>query len=298
MQSVVQTERLTKRFNSTTAIDELSLEIQGGERVSVVGQPGAGKSTLLRILVDLIHPSGGRARIAGFDTRRAAYQVRRVTAWVPDTVTLPSHLTVEEYLERSAQFRRTDPNRATRHHVLPRLDIAPDDRLGNLTSAERHAVAMVAAFQRLPEVVLLDEPLAQLGSHDWVLQELLEVAGPKTTVLATARALGVAEHLKGPIVLIDRGSVVATGSLDALRKRARHRSELSFSQPPDQEWIAGLPGVMASVVKGTTARVLFSGDPERLVEAAASGGLDKASHHEATLNELLSDYRKLAERAR
>ncbi len=162
----------------------------------------------------------------------------------------------------------------------------------------RLPVAMVAAFQRLPEVILLDEPLAQLGSHGWVLDKLLELAGPKVTVLATARDLSVAEHLGGPALLLDRGSIVVTGPLDALRKRARHRSELRFARPPDHAWVAGLPGVMASAVQGNTARVLFAGEPERLVEAAAEAGLDEVQHHEATLDELLTDYRMLAERAR
>lgn len=138
MQSVVQTEQLTKRFGSTTAIDQLSMEIVGSDRVSMVGQPGAGKSTLLRLLVDLVHPTSGRARVAGFDTRRASYQVRRATAWVPAQVHLPQNLSVEKFLDRSAQFRRTDPNRAARHHILPRLDLAPDDKIADLDQSECH----------------------------------------------------------------------------------------------------------------------------------------------------------------
>lgn len=298
MQSVVQTEQLTKRFGSTIAIDQLSMEIIGSDRVSLVGQPGAGKSTLLRLLVDLVHPTGGRARVAGFDTRRASYQVRRATAWVPAQVHLPRNLSVEGFLDRSAEFRRTDPNRAVRHHVLPRLDLAPDDKIADLDQSECQALAMVAAFQRSPQVLLLDEPLAQLGQHRWVLDKLIEISGPGTTVIATARDLTLAEHLAGPVMLLDKGKIVATGSLEGLRRRARHRSELEFSQPPDQAWVAGLPGVLAAAVEGTKARVLYAGEPERLVNAAKHAGLDRVTHHDATLDELLVDYRMLAERKR
>lgn len=298
MQSVVQTEQLSKKFGSTVSIDMLSMEIIGSDRVSLIGQPGAGKSTLLRILVDLVHPTGGRARVAGFDTRSAAYQVRRAAAWVPSEVFMPPKMTVESFLDRQAEFRRTDPNMAARHHVLPQLDLAPDDLIRDLDSSERHAVALVAAFQRSPTVALLDEPLAQLGPHKWVLEKLIEVAGPSTTVLATARDLGLAEHLRGPVMLLDSGKVVATGSLAGLRKRARHRSELSFDRPPDPEWVQQLPGVLAAAVNGNTARVLFAGDPERLVGAASGGGLADVVHHDPTLEELLTDYRLLAGRPR
>ncbi len=297
MQAVVQTERLTKRFGDTVALSELDLEIEVGQRVAIVGQPGAGKTTLVRILVDLIHPTSGRARVAGFDTTRASYQVRRVVGWVPADLRLPGELSVSTFLRRMADFKRSGADTSQRATVLARIDVAPDDNLRELSPDEQFVVAFLAALQKQPEVLIMDEPLAHAGNHRDLVVELLGGLPERTTVLATARDLTITDHVNERVLLLDSGRVVADGPLDTLRRRVRQRTELFFSSTPTEAAVRALPGVLDCVISDRMARVLSVGPTGVLVDRARALGLVDAVVFEPGLAELVSDHRLLASRS-
>ncbi|NOX31919.1 MAG: ABC transporter ATP-binding protein [Actinobacteria bacterium] len=295
MQAVVQTEGLTKRYGNVTAIDGVDIEIDTGQRVAIIGQPQSGKTTLFRLLVNLVHPTAGRARVGGFDTSRGSYQVRRLTGWVPASVSLPRNLAVGEFLDRMAEFKRSDPDVSLRSTVLPALDVGPDDKLRELDDEERHIVALLAAVQKQPDLFLLDEPLAGSGRFRELAAEILGSLSDQVTVMASARDLSLAERMSDRVLLLDNGRIIADGPLSTLRSRVRQRTELEFSSAPNESALRSLPGVLDLVVQGNTARVLSVGSTDKLIDAVRPAGLIDSTVRQPGLEELMTDHRLLAD---
>ena len=294
MQAVVQTEGVSKDYDDITAVAELDLVVEHGQRVALVGHPGSGKTTLLRMLVDLVHPTTGRIRVAGYDTRVAPYQVRRRVGWVPNAPTLPQNLSVAELLDRLGEFKRSGADTAIRSSLLPSIDVAPDDPMSELDDAEQYVVAFVAALEKQPELLLLDEPLAAAGRFRDLVADTLRNVEPTVTVVASARDLTLTDLFDRRVLFIERGRIIADGSITDLRMMIRQRTELTFSSTPDEAGLRSLPGVLDLVVQGSTARMLSVGPTDALIDAARPLGLVDAVVHEAGLDTLIADHTLLA----
>jgi len=96
--AIVETNRLTRRFGELTALDELTISVEGGEVFGLLGPNGAGKTTTIKILTTLLPPTSGRATVAGFDVVRQAGNVRRVIGYVPQVLSADGNLTGYENL--------------------------------------------------------------------------------------------------------------------------------------------------------------------------------------------------------
>lgn len=295
MQPVVLTEGLTKRFGRTKAVMDLDLVIEQGEFVGIVGRPDSGKSTIHHLLLDLVHPSGGRARVLGFDTVNASYQVRREVGWVPAQVVPPPRITIEEWLDRARSFKRSDIDRTLRQRIIPLLDAALGDDLDELSQPELAIVAMVAAMQRRPQLLLLDEPIIQMrAQHELFLTMLDEYRSLGGTVLMTSRDLSTTGELVDRVGLLDSGTLVAEGTIAELRERGRQRLEFVFrSEQREDLFAAGPPAVIGAVVQGNVARVLIQGGTDSVVEYARQNGATEVIIHEAGVEELIADLKQL-----
>lgn len=296
MQAVVQTESMTKQYGDIVAVDRVDLEIEHGDRVALIGHPGSGKTTFLRLLVDLVHPTSGRARVGGFDSVKAPYQVRRIVGWTPADPKLPVRLTVGEVLDRAAEYKRSDPDTSIRSHVLPLIDVAPDDPILELDDDERFVVALITALQKQPDVLILDEPLAAAGRFRSLVADLITELPEHVTLIASARDLGLAELIDFRVLLLEHGRIIADGDLETLRRTVRQRTELAFDSMPSEAALRALPGVLDLAVQGSTARVLSVGPTEDLIEAARAVGLSDAVVHQPGLAELVADHTLLAAR--
>ena len=294
MQAVVQTEGASKDYDDVTAVAELDLVVERGQRVALIGHPGSGKTTLLRLLIDLVHPTTGRIRVTGYDTRVAPYQVRRRTGWVPNMPSLPQNVTVGGLLDRMSDFKRSDADTSIRHKFLPAIDVATDDPMRELDEPEQYMVAFIAALEKQPELLLLDEPLAAAGRFRGLVSDILGGLDPNVTVVATARDLTLTEVFDERVLFIERGHVIADGSLENLRRMIRQRTELSFAETPSEAQLRALPGVLDLVVQGSTARMLSVGPTDALIDAARPLGLVDAVVHEAGLDVLIADHKLLA----
>ena len=294
MQPVVVTEGLSKRYRRTKAVLDLDLEIEAGECFALVGRPDAGKSTVLHLLLDLVHPSSGRARVVGFDTVKASYHVRRAVGWVPAHVVPPPRLTIEGWLDRARSFRRSEIDSSIRQRVIPMLDVALKDDLSQLSQAELSIVSLIAALQKEPDLLLLDEPISSMRSHLDLLAELLsEYREHGGTVVMTSRDLSAAGRLADRLGILDSGSLIATGSLEELRERGRHRLEIVFTSEPREDLFEASPSVVGAVVNGNIARVLVQGGTEPVVELARQHGATEIIVHESGIEELVADIKLL-----
>jgi ABC-2 type transport system ATP-binding protein len=215
-------ESLTHRYGDLRAVDDLSLEVHGGEIVGFLGPNGAGKTTTLRACSGLLRPERGRVVVAGADLAQAPLAARSRLGLVPDEPLLYDRLTPAEFLEFIAALYDVPPELAQRRagELLERFELgaAVGELLETCSRGMRQKVSIAAAVLHDPPLLLLDEPLNGLDPHAVrVLKDLLrERAARGLGVLVSTHLLDVAERLCDRIVIIHRGKKRADGTPRAL----------------------------------------------------------------------------------
>jgi ABC-2 type transport system ATP-binding protein len=227
---------LEKRYGKTTAVDRISFDVGKGEAVGLLGPNGSGKTTLLRMLATLLKPTSGYARVMELDGRFQAPKIRRVLGFMPDIPVLEEDLSVEEYLEFFASLNGQAGAEKTERvkGLIDLLDLGPvcDRATGALSRGMQQRVGLARTLIHDPQVLLLDEPAANLdpGSRLEILAVLRELRKMGKTIVISSHILPELEDLCTRIVILKQGSLAFAGSLTdaATRFRTRRRIEVRF----------------------------------------------------------------------
>ena len=222
--SAVSARGLTKTYGPLTALRDFSLEVSAGEIVALVGPNGAGKTTALTMLVGLLAPTSGEARIAGFDVRRQAVEARQVMAFLPDQPFLYEALTVEEILGFVGGLYRLEAS-VLRRRAQELLELfgfadAIHRRIGELSFGMKSRLVLVASLLHEPRVLIMDEPFFGLDPQTLRLikQLLQERARAGMAVVLSTHQLPVVEDLAHRIAIVGHGRLLALGTLDELKR--------------------------------------------------------------------------------
>lgn len=227
---MIEVEHLTKRFplaggGGLTAVDDVSFAVAPGEVYGLLGPNGAGKTTTLRMLLGLLRPSCGQARIAGFGSAAHPDEVKRRVGWVPASAGLYPNLSARELLLFFADlYAVPDPQaRAELERLteLLRLGDVLDRRCANLSTGQRQRVVLARALIHRPPVMLLDEPTIGLDvlASQVVIEYLALLRREGKAVILTTHHLDDAERLCTRFGLLHQGRLVEEGDLAELRRR-------------------------------------------------------------------------------
>jgi ABC-2 type transport system ATP-binding protein len=158
--SAIEIQRVTKHFGTTTALNDVTFDVQDGELFGLVGPDGAGKSTLFRILTTLLVPDAGNASVLGRDVVRDLWDVRARVGYMPGTFSLYPDLTVRENLEFFASVFGTTVERGYEliAPVYRQIEAFHDRRADALSGGMKQKLALSCALVHRPELLLLDEP--------------------------------------------------------------------------------------------------------------------------------------------
>ncbi|NMA92249.1 MAG: ABC transporter ATP-binding protein [Firmicutes bacterium] len=230
-QALIKTEGLTKKFGSVLAVNNLNLEIKGGEIYGFLGPNGSGKTTTIRMLAGLLEPSAGRAFICGHDTVQEASPAKALTALVPDQPRLYGKLTAREFLALIAALYRMPPRvsreRADQLLALFELTGRADELLEGYSHGMRQKVVLAAALIHRPRVLLMDEPTVGLDPRSArLLKDVLqEMARLGAAIFISTHILEIAERLCHRVGILKEGQLIAQGSPAELRQEAKHAGE-------------------------------------------------------------------------
>jgi ABC-2 type transport system ATP-binding protein len=220
---MIEVEGVRKSFGTTVALDGVDLHAEAGRVLALLGPNGAGKTTLVRILTTLLAPDSGWARVAGYDTVREAAALRSVIGLTGQYAAVDELLTGRENLEMIGEFCHLGRGEARRRTAASLdgfgLAEAADRPASTYSGGMRRRLDLAASLIGQPPVLILDEPTSGLDPRTrvdlWVTIEGLVAAG--TTLLLTTQYLEEADRLAHRIVIIDRGSIIATGTADQLK---------------------------------------------------------------------------------
>ena len=219
---MIELTHLVKEFGDLTAVDDLSLTVGKGEFFAVLGPNAAGKTTTIKMLVGLIAPTTGTAKVCGYDVQTEPIEVRKRLAYVPDFPFLYDKLTPWEFLRFTGQlFHMSEKDIETRtRDLIPRFSLEPYLRknIESLSHGTRQRIAIVSALMHNPEVFVLDEPMVGLDPHhQYILKEVLkERAAEGMTVFLSTHQLSVAEEVADRIGIVHMGKLVAVGTEEEL----------------------------------------------------------------------------------
>lgn len=284
-EAAVVAERLTKRYGSLTAVEDLSFTVAPGEIVGFLGPNGAGKSTTMRILSGTMSGTSGRAAIWGVSVALDPAGAKRHLAYMPENNPLPEDLRVEEYLTLRARLKDVAPDRVDERvrRVMEDCDLArrASGRLiGQLSKGFRQRVGIADALLAEPRVVILDEPTIGLDPHQILgIRELIRSLRGKMAVLISSHILHEVEQVCDKVVIINRGRLVAQGRTEDLRRELLPEAAFTVVTRADEaallaacrraEAAAGV-AAMASADGWNTFRVsLPANSPARETLAAA-----------------------------
>jgi ABC-2 type transport system ATP-binding protein len=212
-------ENVTKKYGHETVVDDLTFTVQPGRVTGFLGPNGAGKSTAMKILLDLARADRGRALIGGTRYREMPAPARTVGVVLEPNAFHPGR-TGRNHLKILADGAGLDPARIADLLDAVGLTPAADRHVGGYSLGMRQRLGLAAALLGDPPVLVLDEPGNGLDPQGirWLRDLLRERAAAGGTVFVSSHLLDEMEHLADEIVVLDRGRLVTTGALSALRK--------------------------------------------------------------------------------
>jgi ABC-2 type transport system ATP-binding protein len=209
-----------------TALNNVSLRVGSGEILGLLGPNGAGKSTLMKIVVGILRPTNGSVQISGNDVSKDPEAAKRVVGYLPENPSLYAGLTVKEFLSFVGKIRDV-PDGTLRDRISEALktfslEEKTNALVGTLSKGMKQKVALITADLHDPQVLVLDEPLTALDPRTQIMVNgWIAAQGKKgKSVLLSTHNLEIAQDHATEIAIIDKGNIIALGSLESLRRMA------------------------------------------------------------------------------
>jgi ABC-2 type transport system ATP-binding protein len=296
MTAVIQTEQLTKSYGEHRGIVDVDLVVNEGEVFGFLGPNGAGKTTTIRILLDLIRPTSGKARVFGVETTADPVAIHRRLGYLPGEWNLYDRLTGLETITYFANLRG-GIDRAYVDELVRRLDLDPSRRFREYSRGNKQKVGLICALQHRPELLILDEPTSGL---DPLVQQtfnelLFEARAEGRTVFLSSHIISEVERTCDRVAIIRDGRIVRVDTVEGVRALAAHEVELRFAVPVAAAPFQALEGVVNLVEEGRTLRMLVTGPIAPVVRLAGQYNLVDFVSREPSLEEVfLSEYESRA----
>jgi ABC-2 type transport system ATP-binding protein len=289
---MLELKGLTRRYGEVVALDDLSFSVREGQMFGFVGPNGAGKTTAMRIVLGVLEPDAGQVLWRGSPIDQ---KTRRRTGYMPEERGLYQKMRVRDQLEYFARLHGLSPKdaRDSTTYWTERLGVAErsGDRVEQLSLGNQQRVQLAAALVHGPELLVLDEPFSGLDpvGVDALAEILAEQTAGGVPVIFSSHQLSLVERLCEAVAIINRGRLVATGSVAELRASdGRRRYAIEVSDAP-ADWADTLPAV--HLIDKSNGRVVVEleagGDEQTVLDIARSvGRVTHFSAVEPTLTDL------------
>jgi ABC-2 type transport system ATP-binding protein len=230
----IEVDSVTKRFEDTVAVDNISIKVAKGELFGLLGPNGAGKSTLTKMLCGMITPTSGTIKVGGYNIQDNPMKVKELLGVVPQDIVLYDYLNARENLVFFGKLYGLSGGKL-RNRIEELLDFTKLDeravkrRISTYSGGMKRRVNIAAALLHEPQVMLFDEPTAGLDPRNklalWEIIRALHNEGK--TIMLTTHMMDEAEELCNQVAIMDRGKIIALGSPRQLTKKAKMENTIT-----------------------------------------------------------------------
>jgi ABC-2 type transport system ATP-binding protein len=223
---MIQVQEVVKRYGAFTAVDGVSLEVGEGEIHGFLGPNGAGKTTSIRVIAGLLKPTSGRVVINGHDLAREPEAAKSSLGFIPDRPFIYEKLTAGEFLRFHGGLYGLDGDgiHARVHEMLELFELRrwEGELVESFSHGMRQRLVMCAAFLHRPRAVLVDEPMVGLDPRGarLIKQVFRHMSERGVAILMSTHTLEVAQEMCDHISIINKGRIIARGTVDELREVA------------------------------------------------------------------------------
>ena len=218
---MIEAVHLTKVFDRTQALTDVSFAVEKGEILGFLGPNGAGKTTTMRILTGFFPPTSGTAKVAGFDVLEQSLEVRKRIGYMPENPPLYNEMTVSSFLRFIARVKGVPKTKEKERtdYVVQRcaLETVRGRLIGHLSRGYRQRVGLAQALIHDPEVLILDEPTIGLDPTQIIeIRQLIKGLAGEHTVILSSHILPEVEQTCGRVVIINKGKIIAVDTPERL----------------------------------------------------------------------------------
>jgi ABC-2 type transport system ATP-binding protein len=287
--SIIEVSNLTKYYGKARGIVDVSFSEEEGEIFGFIGPNGAGKSTTIRLLLSLIHPTSGSAKVFGKDVVAHGPEIRRDIGYLPSEVYYYEGMKVIDLLKYSASFYDCDCTKRL-HELSEIMELELNRRISDLSYGNKKKVGIVQGLLHSPKLLFLDEPTAGL---DPLMQRkffnlIREENARGVTVFFSSHILGEVQRLCTRVGIIREGRIVEISNIRALQqnnyKKVRVTAEGLTSAPFD------LPGLTNVQAENSTVSFFFKGDINAVLQKISGIQVADITIEEPTLEEIFMHY--------
>lgn len=254
---VIETQGLTKHFGKTCVVSELNLKVPKGSIFGFLGRNGAGKSTTIRMLLGLVEPTRGSARVLGKDCRNLSPDDRARIGYLPEGHHVYGWMTIEECGKFQAAFYQ-HWNSSIFDAVLSHFRLDRKNRAGNLSRGQRAGLCLALVLAPEPELLILDDPALGLDpvARRSLIQSMLYVTRTTDrTILFSSHLLSDVERVADEIAVLDRGTLRASCKLETFRRQVR---QFVIRHDGNEPPLPDLPGLLQTFRTDTETSLTFA----------------------------------------
>ena len=287
--SIIEVNHLTKYYGKSRGIVDISFNVEEGEIFGFIGPNGAGKSTTIRLLLSLIHPTSGSAKVFGQDVVAHGPEIRRDIGYLPSEVYYYEGMKVIDLLKYSASFYNCDCKQRM-HDLSELMELEMNRRISDLSYGNKKKVGIVQGLLHSPKLLFLDEPTAGL---DPLMQrkffDLIRKENARgVTVFFSSHILGEVQRLCNRVGIIREGKIAEISDIRTLQQNNYKKVRVEAAGIEATSF--NLPGVTNLQSEDSVVRFFFKGDINSVLQKIAPLQVNDVTIEEPTLEEIFMHY--------
>lgn len=287
--SIIETKDLTKYYGKALGIENVNINVEEGEIFGFIGPNGAGKSTTIRLLLSLIYPTSGEAKLFGKDAIKHGPELRRDIGYLPSEIFYYDNMKVKDLLDYSASFYKDDfTDRIKKLSNIMELDL--NRKIEDLSYGNKKKVGIVQGLLHRPSLIILDEPT---GGLDPLMQKkffnlIKEENENGATVFFSSHILGEVQELCNRVAIIRDGSIIETADIKTLRENNYKKISILGEDLKEEKF--KLDGVTKLIKDEDRIEFFYKGDINLIMKTINGVNVRDVNIEEPTLEEIFMHY--------
>lgn len=297
---IIQTKNLTKYYGKTLGCKNLNFSVEEGEIFGFLGPNGAGKTTTIRLLLDLIRPTKGSAKILGKDTHKSSVEIKENIGNLPGDIQMYGKMTGINFLKYMERFhlpcRQAGKNNPSNYklELADKLNLDLRRKIKNYSKGNRQKLGVIQAMMNKPKLIIFDEPTTSI---DPLIQQkfykiILNLKKKGHTIFFSSHILSEVEKICDRVGIIREGEIIAVKSIPELRKEKIHYLRVLLKEKVSPEEFEKLKGVIKVEEENKHLVITYKGNINALIKKLAKYTISDLGFKETNLESIFLDYYK------